>query len=82
MSENEGVAAPILLSVGEAAKRLGLSVSYLNKRRIHGGGPVFVKIGASVKYDPADLVAWVAAQKQVSTSDIPMVTPDKAVRHG
>ncbi len=34
-----------------------------------GGGPAFVKLGARVSYDPADLDAWVEANKRRSTSD-------------
>lgn len=57
-----------LLNTAEAAERLGVSISYLNKRRLTGGGPVFVKIGARVVYDPSDLTAWVAARRCGSTS--------------
>lgn len=56
-----------LLSTVEAAGRLGVSSSYLNKLRVTGGGPPFVKIGARVAYDPADLVAWLAGQKRTTT---------------
>ena len=69
MSHNENAATPKLLNVNEAAERLGLSVSYLNKKRLTGGGPVFIKIGAAVKYDPADLATWLNLQKRASTSD-------------
>jgi hypothetical protein len=58
---------PRLLSVSEAADRLGVSISYLNKLRVSGDGPPFVKIGTRVVYDPADLVAWLQGQKRVST---------------
>jgi len=57
-----------LLNTTEAARKLGVSVSYLNKRRLTGGGPVFVKIGAKVVYDPADLSAWINARRRSSTS--------------
>lgn len=60
---------PRLLSTIEAANHLGLSAAYLTKKRITGGGPAFVKLGARVSYDPADLDAWVAANKRRSTSD-------------
>ena len=60
---------PRLLSTTEAAAQLGLSPAYLNKKRVTGGGPAFVKIGARVTYDPADLEAWVQASKRRSTSD-------------
>ncbi|MDI6623178.1 MAG: helix-turn-helix domain-containing protein [Brevundimonas sp.] len=58
-----------LLSVSEASRRLGLSVGYLNNLRVKGGGPAFVKTGARVTYDPADLAAWVESNKRRSTSD-------------
>lgn len=59
-----------LLNTAEAAQKLGVSISYLNKRRLTGGGPVFVKIGAKVVYDPADLNAWVNARRCSSTSQM------------
>jgi predicted DNA-binding transcriptional regulator AlpA len=62
-------AIPKLLNVNEAAERLGLSVSYLNKARLTGSGPSFIKLGARVAYDPADLVAWLEGQKYLSTSE-------------
>jgi predicted DNA-binding transcriptional regulator AlpA len=58
-----------LLNVAEAAQRLGVSVSYLNKLRLTGGGPHFIKLGARrVVYDPSDLAAWVAQCRRTSTS--------------
>lgn len=58
-----------MLSTAEVATRLGLSISYLNKLRVEGGGPPFVKIGTRVIYDGADLNAWLASRKQRSTSE-------------
>ena len=59
-----------LLNVNQAADRLGVSVSYLNKLRLSSSsGPRFVKMGARVSYDPADLAAWVESNKRRSTSD-------------
>jgi len=61
---------PKLLNVNEAAERLGVSVSYLNKLRLSSSsGPPFVKMGARVCYDQSDLSAWIEAQKRRSTSD-------------
>ena len=57
-----------LLNVNEAAQRLGVSVSYLNKLRLGREGPPFVKLGARVAYGQADLAAWVEAQKRSSTA--------------
>ena len=60
-----------LLTVPEAANSLSVSASYLNKLRVTGGGPPFVKIGARVAYDPADLADWLSKQKRSSTSELP-----------
>ena len=56
-----------LLNVKEAAHRLGVSVSFLNKARLTDGGPIFIKIGTRVSYDPADLVSWLTERRRVST---------------
>jgi predicted DNA-binding transcriptional regulator AlpA len=56
------------LPTPEAAAYLGLGKSTLDKLRLTGGGPVFIKIGKRVVYDPADLDAWFAAHKRTSTS--------------
>lgn len=60
-------AAPRLFNVNEAAHWLGVSVSFLNKARLTGDGPVFAKVGTRVVYDQADLVAWLEASKRQST---------------
>lgn len=60
---------PRLLRVTEAAQLLGVSVSFLNKLRCHGGGPAFCKVGRAVAYDPSDLAAWLKSRRRVSTSD-------------
>ena len=58
-----------MLSVQEAAARVGLSKSSLNKLRVYGGGPVFLKLGRSVRYDPYDLDSWLASHRRNSTSE-------------
>ena len=71
---------PKLLNVNEAADRLGVSVSYLNKLRLQdGAGPRFAKFGTRCSYDPADLALWVEAQKRTSTTAAPP-TPAEALR--
>jgi predicted DNA-binding transcriptional regulator AlpA len=57
------------LPVEEAARHTGLSVSKLNKLRVFGGGPVFLKLGRRVAYDVTDLDAWLASRRRRSTSD-------------
>jgi len=60
---------PHRLPVEEAARYLGLSVSTLNKLRVFGGGPVFLKLGRRVAYDVADLDLWLETKRRRSTSD-------------
>jgi hypothetical protein len=57
------------LTTAEAAVFLGVSKSYLEKKRWLGGGPEYRKHGALVMYDPADLRAWSDARTRTSTSE-------------
>lgn len=59
--------API--DVKGAASYTGFTEGYLNKLRVYGGGPIFIKRGAHVRYDPADLDQWLEGLKRRSTSD-------------
>jgi predicted DNA-binding transcriptional regulator AlpA len=61
---------PNLLKTDETARLTGLSVSTLNKLRLTGKGPRYIKLGRSVVYDPADISAWVEANRRRSTSDV------------
>ena len=58
-----------LLKQPQAAEYLGVSHSFLEKRRIYGGGPKFVKIGRRVAYRQADLEQWVSKHVHESTSE-------------
>ena len=51
-----------------AALRLGLAASTLEKLRVTGGGPAYLKLGRRVRYEAADLDAWKAARRTHSTS--------------
>jgi predicted DNA-binding transcriptional regulator AlpA len=62
-------AASRLLNTPETADRIGTSISYLNKLRCAGGGPVFVKMGRLVRYRPEDVDAYLDARRRTSTSD-------------
>jgi excisionase family DNA binding protein len=56
------------LSVKEAAAYIPCAKSTLDKLRVAGGGPVFIKLGKRVLYDTRDLDQWLEAQKRASTS--------------
>ncbi len=58
-----------LLDVREAALRLGLSKSTLDKMRCLGRGPRFIRAtDRAIRYDPADLEAFAAERRRQSTS--------------
>jgi predicted DNA-binding transcriptional regulator AlpA len=58
------------LDVASVAKRLGVSASFLNKSRLDGSGPPYVKIGRrTVRYDWERVLSWAAQQSRRSTSD-------------
>lgn len=56
------------LCVREAARYLGVSKSLLDKRRLTGSGPEYMKIGRRVTYDLRDLEAYAASAKRKNTS--------------
>lgn len=59
-----------LLTVEQAALRLGLAVSTLNKWRCHGGGPHYIKMGRAVRYRQSDLDGFVAKRIAASTAEL------------
>ncbi len=61
----------VLLNENQAAERLGLKVKTLQAWRQQGKGPAFIKLGRSVRYNHADLVAFLESNRRTSTS-----TPD------
>jgi predicted DNA-binding transcriptional regulator AlpA len=65
----------LLLRTTDAARRLGVSASFLEKARVNGSGPVYCKIGRTVAYRDVDIDAWVASLVRQSTSER---APDQA----
>lgn len=53
----------------DAAELLGVSVRTLQKWRLQGNGPRFVKLGHAVRYDVKDLEAYIERARRNSTSD-------------
>jgi hypothetical protein len=60
---------PEFVDAKGAAKILNISASFLNKARMTGDGPPYVKFGFHVRYNVAVLLAWVASRSRSSTSD-------------
>jgi hypothetical protein len=56
------------LNVIQAAIYTSLSKSSLDKLRVYGGGPLYIKVGARVVYDRVDLDTWMIGKKVTNTS--------------
>ncbi len=52
-----------------AGHYVGVAASTLTKKRLSGAGPRYIKLGARVLYDRADLDAWLLSSKRTSTSE-------------
>ena len=64
------VLAPIYLTLREAAVFLRCSKSYLDKLRVAGGGPVFLRLsGGKVLYVRRDLIAWAETHRHRATNE-------------
>ena len=61
-----------LLNVQEAARFLGLSVSTLNKLRVSGNGPQYMKPVRRVLYDLGDIREWARKHRRFHTSESPV----------
>ncbi|QFY60353.1 helix-turn-helix domain-containing protein [Rhizobium grahamii] len=57
------------LKTNEAAAFIGKSASWLNKSRMNGNGPVYLKIDGSVRYLLADLEAFLAGKRRTAVYD-------------
>jgi predicted DNA-binding transcriptional regulator AlpA len=57
------------LTTKEAADRVRLSESALEKKRVAGTGPVFVRLGRSIRYEISALDDWIAAGRHKSTTE-------------
>jgi hypothetical protein len=52
-----------------ASRHIGLAVSTLEKLRVSGEGPPFVKLGRAVRYRVSDLESFLAKRVVHSTSE-------------
>ncbi len=56
-------------SLKDTAAALGVSESTLNKWRVSGFGPAFVKMGSRVYYREQDIAAFIDQNVRTSTSE-------------
>ena len=52
-----------------AADYLGYAESTLEKKRLTGDGPPFIRLGRVIVYDTRDLDIWLAERRARSTSE-------------
>lgn len=57
------------LDTESAAQALGLSPRTLEKYRVSGHGPAYLKLGRLVRYEREDLETWKDARRVRSTSE-------------
>ena len=69
----QGSTAP--LNTAGASEYLGLSCSTLEKLRVFGGGPRYLKLGRVVRYRPSDLDTWLEERIVSCTSERQKPTP-------
>jgi excisionase family DNA binding protein len=58
------------LTTKEAAHYVRLSESSLEKKRVSGDGPEFLKVGKAVRYEQTALDAWMQTDRRTSTADV------------
>jgi predicted DNA-binding transcriptional regulator AlpA len=56
-----------LLSQGQAAALLGKSEAWLERSRWAGTGPLYTRIGRSVRYLKSDLIAYLESNRRSGT---------------
>ena len=57
------------LTPKQAAGYLRVSKSYLDKLRVYGGGPMFLRFGRKILYRKSELNLWAAGRCFGSTSE-------------
>jgi hypothetical protein len=67
-------APDINLDTAAAARRLGVSESFLAKARMRGTGPRYTKFGRAVRYTQANLDQYQLDRSRTSTAEEPTVT--------
>jgi predicted DNA-binding transcriptional regulator AlpA len=58
-----------LLHSRDAAKMLGVSISWLAKSRLRGDGPRYVKIGRAVRYPESSIREYIKSRMRGATSE-------------
>ena len=57
------------LTTAQASSHLSISRRTLERWRVDGGGPPYIKLGQLVRYSVEDLNSWTSDARRISTSD-------------
>jgi predicted DNA-binding transcriptional regulator AlpA len=68
LEEHVNVKDSEFLTPKEAAQFLRVNISWLAKSRMRGDGPVYVKLGRSVRYSQTVLLQWLKSRQRFSTA--------------
>ena len=58
-----------LYNENETAKLLSMSVKTLQRYRYTGGGPIYIKLGKSVRYKESDIEKYVSERTRYITTE-------------
>jgi excisionase family DNA binding protein len=59
----------MMLTQSETAQMLRVSVRTLERLRVSGNGPTYIKTGRLVRYRQSDLDKWISDRERHSTSE-------------
>jgi hypothetical protein len=59
-----------MITINSLSAQISVSVPTLNRWRIEGCGPQYIKAGRRVLYDPNDVATWLDSNRRQSTSQI------------
>ncbi|MFW5453531.1 helix-turn-helix transcriptional regulator [Thioalkalivibrio sulfidiphilus] len=66
-TDSDRVTFPRLMTPAEVQQLLGKSKAWLDRSRLEGNGPPYVKIGRTVRYRADDVAAWLNGNVRAST---------------
>jgi predicted DNA-binding transcriptional regulator AlpA len=58
-----------LLHEAQAARMLGLSPAWLQRKRWEGAGPAYIKHGRAVRYELTAIEEWIASHRVTSAGE-------------
>lgn len=58
-----------LITAKAVSEYLGITTQALANMRANGRGPKFYRVGSAIRYDRADIMAWLESNQHVSTDE-------------